>query len=380
MENIVINEKEIVNAEAISAALEKIAAEENAIEESYKKLGKIYYELNASAPDFEYAEIVGAVNASNDNIAALRGEILALRGVIICPDCGAEASEDAVSCKVCGHKFREDITENGEPICPSCKSVLPVGSVFCNCCGAKIGEAAPAPAPAVKTCPVCGKNVSEDSAFCNYCGASMLAPVAEEIAEEPAEIEAAPDLEIPDAVIEESADEADAVANDSSKAQSTEEIKSLCSCCGMVLSKGLMFCTNCGTRVGVSNDPSRVAAPAAPEANEVSFAKEESSCTNCGMPLAKGLMFCTNCGTKAENKSFSDNVRTAPSATAKKICSCCKAELADGLAFCTNCGTKVENAAPAEKENASGGARLCISCGKEVPAGAKFCINCGTRQ
>jgi len=362
------------NEQAIENANAFIAEEEKKIIDAYFALGKVCYEKNANEPAEEYSELVGAVNAAKAAIAEKKAELLELKGLILCPLCNAEIDKDSISCPVCAYKLREDITENGEPICAVCKSVLPVGSVFCNCCGAKIGEAAPAMAAAVevKICPVCNKEVSSDSAFCNYCGASLLA-VNEVAAEPEVEIEIVEE-EAPAAVAEEVAAEAE---------KAPERI--YCPCCSMELSAGLMFCTHCGTKIGIENPAVVHEAEEDESARKISFEKESASCHNCGMSLAKGLMFCTNCGTKVEKKSLTDNVRPAPgsdaaSIAAKNICPVCSAEVPEGIIFCTNCGTKLANIPANDGDRTVAieeAPKVCPNCGTVISDGARFCTGCG---
>lgn len=360
------------NAQAIENANAFIAEEEKKINDAYTALGKVCYEINAAEPAEEYSELVGAVNAAKAAIEEKKAEILELKGLIICPLCKAEIDKESVSCPVCAYKLRDDITENGEPICAVCKSILPVGSVFCNCCGAKVGEVAPAAEACVevKVCPVCAKEVSADSAFCNYCGAPLAeaAPVSE------------PEIEIE--IVEEAEAETEAPV--------AEEIVSApdriyCPCCSMELSAGLMFCTNCGTKITNDNPAVVYEAEAEVVEEETGYEKDSSTCRNCGMSLAKGLLFCTNCGTKVEEKSFSENIGPVPGTETaapegNNLCPHCAAEIPEGIIFCINCGVKLAEIPDNDGDKTvaiEDAPKVCPNCGTVIADNARFCTGCG---
>ena len=59
-------------------------------------------------------------------------------------------------------------------------------------------------------------------------------------------------------------------------------------------------------------------------------------CQNCGSELDDGVLFCRDCGNKVGNRK-------------KRFCRECGAELNDGVKFCGNCGAKTELPTPSEQ-------------------------------
>lgn len=98
---------------------------------------------------------------------------------------------------------------------------------------------------------------------------------------------------------------------------------SLCPTCGARISKGMVFCTNCGSKL-----------PAVEEAPREE--KKAARCTACGAALEEGSLFCTKCGTKVSGAAEAPRVE-------KKItcCTACGTVLEEGSLFCTSCGTRV---------------------------------------
>ena len=82
-----------------------IRSKEDFIKEQYLELGKAYYE-------------------AKEAIAEMERQILELKKVKVCPDCGAEASDTAGYCSVCGAKLSvvveeapyEEADDSGEEI------------------------------------------------------------------------------------------------------------------------------------------------------------------------------------------------------------------------------------------------------------------------
>ena len=101
--------------------------------------------------------------------------------------------------------------------------------------------------------------------------------------------------------------------------EQVKKLKGLVSCpkCGAGIQPGSPFCSNCGTRLEVANNPTQTG----------------KVCSNCGSMVTADSLFCTNCGTKI--------VQTPP--PAQKSCPNCGNPV-EGTAFCTSCGFKLETA------------------------------------
>lgn len=70
-------------------------------------------------------------------------------------------------------RYKEQINQiKGVEICPSCGAEIPAGSAFCSSCGAKVVKPEPAPREG-KFCPQCHASVGENDLFCMSCGAKL---------------------------------------------------------------------------------------------------------------------------------------------------------------------------------------------------------------
>ena len=124
-----------------------ISDEKNKITAAYKEIGKMYFE--AHSEDFEegYAELVGNIKASLDKISAFEQQIVDIKGVSKCPNCGAEVPKGAAFCTACGTAIPQPevqaapVQEEATKTCPTCGTVLKAGDVFCINCGTKVEEA-----------------------------------------------------------------------------------------------------------------------------------------------------------------------------------------------------------------------------------------------
>ena len=83
-----------------------------------------------------------------------------------CPKCGAEASNEALFCGICGAKLVEAPPPPAIPrTCPSCGAEIKPEMVYCPICGQRI--------MVKKTCPSCGHENLPDAKFCRKCGSQL---------------------------------------------------------------------------------------------------------------------------------------------------------------------------------------------------------------
>ncbi len=253
-----------------------IKAEEEKQNNLYREVGKYYFENCAVNAEGQLKVLCDQIVASMELTSQYKQQQNVLKGMISCPNCGAQ---------------------------------IPANSGFCNACGSKIEkQVPPAPQPgAGKICPKCQKTVEADALFCTFCGNQFEAQPAAPAYEEPAvpayEEPAAPAYEEPAApAYEESAapayeepaapvyEEPAAPVYEEPAAPAYEEVHipevtvPTCVKCGAVLEEGQKFCTVCGTKVGEE--------PAAPVQHMQSL-----TCRSCGAALEEGQKFCTKCGT-----------------------------------------------------------------------------------
>ena len=237
-----------------------IKAEEEKQNNLYREVGKYYFENCAANAEGQLKVLCDQIVASMELTSQYKQQQNVLKGMVSCPNCGAQISANSGFCNVCGSKIEKQVS--------------------------------PAPQPgAGKICPKCQKTVEADALFCTFCGnqfeAQPAAPAYEEPAapayEEPAtpayEEPAAPAYEEPAAPVYE-----EPAAPAYEEVHIPEVTVPTCVKCGAVLEEGQKFCTVCGTKVGEE--------PAAPVQHMQSL-----TCRSCGAALEEGQKFCTKCGT-----------------------------------------------------------------------------------
>lgn len=114
--------------------------EEKKITSLYEQIGRRYVEEFGEKPAESMAEYLEALKTSKNTIAEYQQKLKDLKGISICPTCGAE---------------------------------VPNGSSFCAACGTKMAAPSVEPAKSGKVCSKCGAIVSEGNKFCTSCGQPM---------------------------------------------------------------------------------------------------------------------------------------------------------------------------------------------------------------
>lgn len=84
-----------------------ISEEERKIETAYEQIGKWYAEKHREDADAEVKNWMDAIAASEARIKECRENIHQLKGMVICPSCGASVDADAAFCSACGQKMPE---------------------------------------------------------------------------------------------------------------------------------------------------------------------------------------------------------------------------------------------------------------------------------
>ena len=124
-----------------------ISDEKNKINAAYKEIGKMYFEAHSEDFEESYGELVGNIKASLEKIATFEQQIVEIKGVTKCPNCGAEVAKGAAFCTACGTAIPQaevqaaPVQEEATKTCPNCGTVLKAGDAFCINCGTKIEEA-----------------------------------------------------------------------------------------------------------------------------------------------------------------------------------------------------------------------------------------------
>lgn len=122
-----------------------ISDEENKISSAYSEIGKLYFEIHQN--DFEecFESQISAIRESQEKIKEFEQQIVDIKGVVKCPNCGAEVPKTAAFCATCGSTIvrkpvAEDSNVTTEKKCPTCGQTIEDGATFCVSCGAKLEE------------------------------------------------------------------------------------------------------------------------------------------------------------------------------------------------------------------------------------------------
>ena len=261
-----------------------IKAEEEKQNNLYREVGKYYFENCAANAEGQLKVLCDQIVASMELTSQYKQQQNVLKGMVSCPNCGAQISANSGFCNVCGSKIEKQVSPAPQPgagkICPKCQKTVEADALFCTFCGNQF-EAQPA-APAYEEPAV---PAYEEPAAPAY--EEPAAPAYEEPAAPAYEESAAPAYEEPAApVYEEPAAPAyeEPVTPPYEEVHIPEVTVPTCVKCGAVLEEGQKFCTVCGTKVGEE--------PAAPVQHMQSL-----TCRSCGAALEEGQKFCTKCGT-----------------------------------------------------------------------------------
>ena len=111
----------------------------NQISEYYRQIGEIYFANYQNNPSAELLDLVVKIKEKLSEIEKMTAQIVELKGVTICPQCGAEVPADTSFCGKCGCKVQVDPPAiDTAPKCPQCGNEINSDSQFCGKCGCKI--------------------------------------------------------------------------------------------------------------------------------------------------------------------------------------------------------------------------------------------------
>lgn len=122
----------------------QIAVQEEIIQNVYSEIGRKFYEDNKDKVNMPYQEQCQQIKDAFAEIETLKTTIQTLKGIQVCPKCGAEVKDEAVFCSMCGEKINVDpevvVEEEKEEeinFCASCGAKLEKDAIFCTKCGSK---------------------------------------------------------------------------------------------------------------------------------------------------------------------------------------------------------------------------------------------------
>ena len=106
-----VSEKTKQGTDIVKANL-KITTEERELNDLFLEIGKMYYKNNSENPCCDQMkELFDKVSEKEAAVEELKNKVRALKGVVICENCGAEVGDDNAFCGKCGAKI-----ERPEPV------------------------------------------------------------------------------------------------------------------------------------------------------------------------------------------------------------------------------------------------------------------------
>lgn len=393
-----------------------ISEEETKINNIYCQIGKLYATVHRDDSEEEFAGLVAETLEAERRIGEYRAQMLDVKGLVRCPQCGMELPKGAAFCMACGTAIpkeeaqtaaaMEEETPVENPVkcaCANCGAELEADALFCAQCGTSVhaaaasvqvendtcemsGEvsAAEEETPTRYACANCGAVLEDDALFCDQCGASVkdakVPYVAEDGPWDKAELELDSfDEEIP-AEIPEKPDcpavdgfgvlTAPAEMEDDSMEEPAAEV----------------FMEEPPVETAVPDLEETVVWDEPVEAPALYIVKEELPAEAPEKPVRApaagfGMLMAPNdlddddmWGEPVAAPAVEELPEEIPVETpVKPACANCGAELDEDAMFCTECGTPVAKAAIPENMEPE----TCRSCGAMVEKGMKFCTECG---
>ncbi len=124
----------------------QIKEAESTLNQIYQQIGQKYYnECNTEAVE-RFPEECQQIVAIMEKMAKDKEQLRALKGLKLCPNCGADVDIQLPHCPMCGTAVEVPVAAF-EPVapaetsafCPGCGTQLTPGTKFCGKCGTKIG-------------------------------------------------------------------------------------------------------------------------------------------------------------------------------------------------------------------------------------------------
>ncbi len=146
----------------------QIHTQKNKAEKIYAEIGKVVYEKREDWGQLDISGRTEELDSIQAEIQRLKEEILRVKGMRECVNCGTEVSRKATVCPKCGEimeaeaaeEQKEEVSEtNGERKSEEDNAYTGYGQAS--------GTAKE------RVCPGCNKKVEEDMVFCPFCGVRL---------------------------------------------------------------------------------------------------------------------------------------------------------------------------------------------------------------
>ncbi len=115
-----------------------ITEEEHKAKELYEKIGRKYTEEHSQDASGEIKEWIKQVEALEESILNHKETVRSLKGIAVCPNCGAEVDAENPFCPGCGTKMPEIAKSDDKIFCTNCGARIQKDSRFCTSCGQMI--------------------------------------------------------------------------------------------------------------------------------------------------------------------------------------------------------------------------------------------------
>ena len=127
----------------------QISVQKKKIENLYKEIGQLIYENREDWKSADVSAQIEQIDSAQKSIEGLQKDILRVKGVRKCENCGAEIDRNMVFCPKCGTAMAVDESkQEGEE-----QEIRAEQTVF--------------------LCTGCNKEIDADSAFCPFCGIQL---------------------------------------------------------------------------------------------------------------------------------------------------------------------------------------------------------------
>lgn len=246
-----------------------VSSEKERQEKIYGELGETYYKVYGDRAESELMEMCTQIRESKEAVENYEKEILALKGIVVCPACGYEVSIHFNFCNNCGHKMKEIQEEQ-----PSVDELIQEEEELRE----EEKLLAEKEEEAVEEDRIVKEILEEEASAAKESVEEILAEEQQSEEEvEPISTEEPLELENEDPFVQELQE---AVSISSEK---------VCKECGAPMEEDQEFCIMCGTRYGEEK---------AEKEAEKEEELQERICPNCGSIVKPGHLFCMECGTK----------------------------------------------------------------------------------
>lgn len=85
----------------------KVSEEKRALEQLFTALGKACYKAESENSESVYADSCAEINEKITKIEEMKAQIRAVKGLVVCDNCGAEVSIENDYCGKCGSKLNK---------------------------------------------------------------------------------------------------------------------------------------------------------------------------------------------------------------------------------------------------------------------------------